>query len=202
MFTNTIGVQVDANMWISNKQYVYETTGLTAVTGSRRTMQANHPVIISPALIMQTTGKIWKLYSRLGIALPCSSEINEHYEENTGTTTLGWSAKIKSSFSLGYTGALGLNYNVSQTIDMWIEASMLSLNLDIREMDYDNVNIAPPGATPQNAPLVVTYLKRGNQSYGGTVEQSYTLPFSNAGIYAGIAFRLGKSGQPAPAGGR
>jgi hypothetical protein len=201
-FNKNVGIQVDASLGIINQQYTYEEYDNMEPYAddqrSTRVLQADHTLIAIPVLVLQTAGERWNFYCRAGIALPCRTVIKESYETKIDDVTK-WSGKMKSSFSIGYSGALGFKCGLNKNADMWVEANIMWMNLYIMEADYYNIETHPDPnvGSVTTPPPVVNYSKYGMNSFGGAERATYVQPFSNVGLHMGITWRLDKKNKPA-----
>ena len=201
-FNDHIGVQLDAGVGISNKKYTLNINNVSlggVQSDVSIIQQAKNPVIVMPSLILQSGGDKVNIYSRIGIALPLNSKITldevVSNAPNTGTLTVDdFTFQIKNSFSVGFTGAAGVQYKISDKISIWGELSLLSLSLYIKEADLRTVT-----ENGQNVPLsyvsgphVVQYSKNIVIDSTGANQPTYSQPFSNIGINVGINLTLSR----------
>lgn len=200
LFNDHIGVQLDASIGLSNTQYTYtdHNVQLNGVLGDVSIIQhAQSSVFIMPSLVLQTGGDPWNIYCRMGLALPLSSKITQDEvltnAPGTGATTVDdFTLQLTNSFSLGFTAAAGVKYKLNDRTSIWLEASLLSSSLFIKQADL--VNASENG---QNIPLsaisgpqTVKYSKSVSVDTTGTMQPTYSQPFSNIALQFGVCFTL------------
>lgn len=198
-----VGVQLDGNLGLSSKQYTLNDNNI-AVGGLLNNIsvvqRAKTPILLIPSVVLQTGGNVWNLYSRFGIALPLKTTINEDqiYDNLPSATASNphtiddLNFQIKSSFSLGFTAALGVQYKVNDVFSVWGEVSLLSMSLYVKEADLkgwtENGSTVP--LSYYGGPTTVSYGKNATVDTNYTTAPTYSQPFSNVGINVGISIRL------------
>lgn len=205
MINNNVGIQLDGNIGLSAKKYTFNdenaiinyTTG-PAASNISTIQQAQTPLIMIPALVLQSGGDKVNIYSRFGLALPLSSKITQDQviTSGAGTSSLTvddftWS--IKSSFSLGFSAAAGLKYNISDKVSIWGEVSILSMTLNTKEQDLNNwtENGQTVPLSNYNGAQQITFSKTATFDSTYSHMPTYSQPFSNIGINVGVCFNLG-----------
>ena len=204
MFSEYVGVQLDAAIGISSTKYTFNddnaNLGTTAspIGGTISTIQQAHtPVLMTPALVLQTGGDKINLYSRFGLALPLNTKItqNQVITNNAGTGAIEvdditW--QIKSIFSLGFTAAAGLKYNISDRISIWGELSLLSMSLKAKEQDLQSLsqNGQSVALSSYPYPTTIKFSKTATVDSTLTTFPTYAQPFSNLGIKVGVTINL------------
>jgi hypothetical protein len=200
MRTKHIGIELNANLGLWQQKYSYSISNvlLQGVPSSVTiTHQAVLPVIISPSLLLQTDGSKYNIYARFGLALPLKTNIEQHViqrnDPGTGlATTNDFTFTIKNNFSVGFTGAAGVHYRLNKMMSIWGEVSMLSLapyakKADLTAVTSNGVNYSVAMVTGLTN---ITYTKSGTADSTGTVQPTYSQPFSNVGFNFGVCFQL------------
>jgi len=201
MFSKNVGVEVDGYLGMASSNYTSHFNNVL-VNGSfpadiTVTNKALSPVFIAPCAVFQIPGNVISGYARAGIAIPVNGKVireeNYHfyppgYGSSINNITLDYN--ITTSFSLGYTAAMGIKYSKNKHFSYWTEASMLSLSLNIKQIT--NTKNVADGQTGTTLPTVSygfngTNVDRNNQV--GT-QPSYAEPFSNIAINAGMAINF------------
>ena len=154
MFTENIGFQVDAGIGIANPTYTFTdqnvplnysngSTVVTIVSNVSTTQHAQTPFFLMPSLVLQTNRDKLNVYTHFGVVLPLNTKITEHLiiSNAPGTGSLStddFTWQVKSSFSLGFTAALGLKYNISDRVSIWGELSLLSMSVYTQEQNLQS----------------------------------------------------------------
>jgi len=140
---------------------------------------------IMPALKL-SWGTKHKPYAKLGFLLGIASEAE--YEAIYSVNNIGASSeyiithKFSGGSSMGWTGAVGINFSGEEKISFFIEASMCSqLYEPVMETKEE------PGAAPVTFNLVDD--PNPNNPYE---KQKPSFPFGSFGINAGVKFLLGE----------
>jgi len=206
MFSGNVGIQLDANIGIAPKKYTFTADNVDfggGVSGSvSQVQQASTPFMLIPALVVQSGGDKINFYSRLGLALPLNTKITEDQVQTYGGGSAGaltvddYNLTIKNSFSLGFAGAAGIQYNLSDRVSLWGEVTILSMSAYIKQVQLTAVS-----ENGQSVPLsavsgaqTVNYSKHVTVDSSGANQATYSQPFSNVGINVGIRFNLSKNG--------
>ncbi len=206
MANKNVGILLDASIGLLTKKYKANIDGVTFGSGSSTypgsitlEQQAILPMIIMPSLVMQSEGKKWGVYSRFGLALPLNTHIllDQIQTNAPGTGAISvddFTMTIKSSFSLGFTGAAGVKYKISDRLSLWGELSGLSLSVYIKKSELTGIThngkSYPTSAVSGNK--VVNYSKSVTVDSTGANLPAYSIPFSNMGINFGISLSLGR----------
>ena len=210
MFNNNVGVQLDGGLGLFIARYTFNDmnaelnngTGTTTAYNIKIQQSANTPFFLMPSLVLQTGDQV-KIYSRFGFALPLSASITqeEMLTNAPGTGALvtdDFTWKLKTSFSLGFTAAAGVKYQISDKLSIWGELNMLSMSLYAKEQDLKSWTESSQGTT-LNVPLI-NYTNAQTIKFSKTAVldstlssmPTYSIPFSNVGIHFGITFNLGE----------
>jgi hypothetical protein len=194
-----VAIELSGDMGIINTKYTY--TGINSSAGAIAngatdnitvTQNAHLPLILSPSLVLQTGGNIWNIYTRLGVAMPLSHKID--IEEDHDYTAGGvsdlytFTQSMQTSFSLGFNGALGLSYKLSDNLALWGEMSVLSLALYAKEDDLQAATLN--GANNFNNVNRPVILFSANGSASNNQETTYAIPFSNVAFNFGLKWNL------------
>jgi hypothetical protein len=202
MINKHVGIELSGVIGITATKYSYNhynDTFSNGVFDYNVANQAKTPVILLPSVIVSTGGKNVSLYVKAGLALPVSTKINhintytpDFYSSYTNEVTT-WT--YSSRFSLGYSGSLGLQAKLSDNLDFWLEARVISLTVyakkgELKDLTYDgksyinNVN-----------PIYKTVYFDNDNSFSSTApyyEPAFSVPFSSAGLNAGLTYTFGK----------
>lgn len=192
MFSGHVGVELSGIAILAPKHYAVNEVNVPSPAGSElvdATVKnyAQLPIFMVPAIVYSTGGKKFSGYARAGLALPLSSNVereenNVHQTANESTEYL--KEEFKMNFGMGIAGAMGVSYKVADNASIWLEGNFLMLSLYVKSEKvvthtYDDEN----STVPPIAGTVTTF------GYSGTYvaqSPSYSVPFSNVGISAGI----------------
>lgn len=116
----------------SGPGYVYSNT--TEVSSKAR------GIFLSPSLVVKAGNSESKLrpYARVGFVLPLAGKVTTDVNTTEVTTFTGLSAttkkteevtETKGKLSLGYTGAFGVSYSLSEKLGLFVELSGQALNI-------------------------------------------------------------------------
>jgi len=200
MLGEHVGIQLDGNIGLSTKKYAF-TEYNVEIQGVESnvtiTQQAKSPFILVPALVLQTGGDVLNLYTRIGVALPLGSKINQDQSEvnapGTGALSVyDFTLQIKNSFSPGFAAAAGVRYKINDKVSIWGEVSILSMALYIKEADLENFsyNGQSQSLSYVTSPHVIKFSKNAVVDSNGAQQPTYSQPFSNVGIQVGVSFNL------------
>lgn len=207
MLTRHIGVELSGDFGLAPKKYIYNANGWDISVGytsnSTLTEHAQAPVYLMPALVLQSGGKL-NLYMRAGLALPLNSKdiLNEQDvypnggPNSTGTEIDNVELVLKSSFSMGYTGAVGLSYELGEHAKVFVEANMLSLSVYAKSFDYTQYNINGTNVLPQyqaqqqaqGASTGANFVFSGNANSPTNTLVTRSIPYSSIGLMVGFSF--------------
>jgi hypothetical protein len=206
MFSPNVGLQLDVNAGISNRKYAFQDKNVLVDLGAGAiqsnitiTKQADLPVLLAPSLVLQTSGKgKVNIYSRVGPVIPLATQIiqNTYIENVPGTgapSSYNFTFAIKSSFSMGFSAAGGLQYKLGNKVSLWAEVSMLSMSLYMKQSDltgfeHDGRSYSLSNVT---SPHTYYYSKSGTLDSNSVTLPTYSHPFSNLGVNMGIRISMG-----------
>ena len=202
-----IGAQLDILAGLISPQYTYTQYSVPVNYGGSSILsdvtlkhQANHPIVISPTVVIESGGKLLNLYCRVGPALPVNTKITQDrvYKNLPGTgaiTTTDIQWNISSSFSLGYTGAAGVNYKLNDRMSIWGEVSILSLSVSVKQEDLSAYIRNGQSYSLSSISGIKTfyYSKTGIADTNYIHNPTYSQPFSNVSFNIGARFNLSGS---------
>lgn len=203
MVTNHIGIELGADLGLATKATTFTQLETASPESSETTLEQSMdlPVLLSPALVIQTGGKI-NLYARGGISIPVKTLMELNYNtidnqlnpsNNTiVTSTVRVTEEYQFSLSPGFNGAMGIKISPVLKLSVWGEVSLLSMNLYATESNVtfyseDGVNYT---AQIPAAQKTTTYLQNGTASMNLNNDYTRLIPYSNVGINAGVAVTL------------
>jgi hypothetical protein len=201
MFTKNLGVELNANLGLMPKKYTTKLSGTFNSPQFENTEIRQHakmPVILSPSLVLQTGGDKMNIYMRGGFALPIASKIMVEeqyvYNDGSGTQTEKFDSEITSGLSIGFSGAAGLKYKLSKHLSIWGECSLLSLSMYVKKQELKVAEINGMDMLflidPEDQVINFKSEYSTDDPSNSNVRATYSIPFSNVGINAGVTFSL------------
>ena len=214
MFNEYVGIDLAGSFGVSMSQALYNDNDVN-VNGSPSNVQiiqkAMSPLMLMPSLVLQYGGEKYKVYTRAGLVIPLKTKI-QYDQILTNLPGLGavesddYSFTAKNSFSLGFTAALGASYKFTDQVDIFFEASLLSLSMYIKELDMTSVSVNGQGNYISQIPVAernVYFSDKFTSATGDYNHQPvYSQPFSDLMFSIGFRFNFGnqtfttKKGKP------
>ncbi len=204
MVSDHVGIQLDASIGLSNKKYTFVDnnvnlgTAASPVPGTISTTQtANHPVLLIPALVIQSGGEKLKVYGRIGAVLPLNTKVTQEMVlsnlPGAGAVIVDdFTWQIKSSFSVGFTAAAGVKYQLNDKMSIWGEFSFLSMTQNTKEQNLQTWTEDGQSVSLSAYPYP-THIKFSKTAIVDTTFETfptYGQPFSNVGFNVGISFNI------------
>lgn len=204
MFNKNVGLDVSLDIGVAPKKYALADNNISVPIGGGSTLNENllikqyvkTPVLFTPALLMQTGGKILNLYTRTGLVIPLHTKvIQDQIFQNvpgTGATeTDDYTFEIKNTFTLGISAAIGMQYRLSDKMLLWGEMNGLSMSLftkqgTLTKFTVNGVNYT--SAVPDSNKYVYYSQNFQGQQSDYYHQPAYAQPFSNIGIAIGMKY--------------
>jgi hypothetical protein len=202
MFNDNFGIDVAAHMGVANQKYTYNANNVLVGNIPNNVsivQQAEFPVLLVPSLVIKTNVKKLKLYNRLGIVLPLSTNIiqDQIYQNLPGLGAVqveDYTFRISNSFSVGFSGSCGLEWSRNERMKIWVEGSFLSLAVFAREAELIDVSVDGQSGYLSFIPeeqRKITYSANYNAISGDFYHQpTFSQPFSSFSIAAGVSVRM------------
>ena len=195
MLSKHIGAELDlSGGFNSNKYYTNGViTGISNPRGGADTVTtaesrySKFPVLLEPCLVMQTGGDKLNVYSRIGIVLPSHLAVTDYYYNNeTKTGSTAYTNVYTFDLTLGYTLAAGIKVRIAGPLYMWGEATALSLQPYIKQIQTTSLFYDGKEASVTTPPSKLSHSPTGS----GNENVTYTMPFSSAGLQVGVSCML------------
>ena len=209
MFNKNLGLELSMNFGIAPQKYTYSASGPVpnyySLLSTNITQHAKLPIMLIPSVVFQTGGSQLNIYTRVGIVLPINTKTTLHetdlYDSTGGIFHLQnekdeLTIDAKSSFSLGFAGALGLQYKMNKHFRFFAELSVISINVYIKEDELTQLLVN--GSPTYNGYPTLQQVSPTNRNYSlswsnpasstNHTQAADVIPFSNAGINIGIVF--------------
>lgn len=204
LFNKHIGIELNAGIGIAPQKYTsQEPNANGSGTDVNITQYAKLPILLQPALVLQTGGEKVNVYTRTGISLPiyCRTireDANTNEPGNGAIETDVYTYNLHNHFSIGFNAAIGVQFNFKSRTKLFIEGNLLSMSLypKVAEMTKVTAN----GQSSYNGKSFLSYIpadereiyfKKDSNFLTGNEAPAYSIPFSNAGIQVGISTELG-----------
>lgn len=201
MFNANIGVELGASVIFAPRKFERTHSETDPLTTYKENLerQASLPVILTPSLVMQLpAGKVTG-YARAGVAVSVGNKIIDKMvteedfdpEPNTPAIKRETTFEITTRTGIGFTAAMGAKYNLTNNLQLWAEASLLSLTLYAKEESITEYKVNGVNSlsflTPDQKKHVFE-LEDNSGDPSSNLYPSYSLPFSNIAVNVGVAF--------------
>lgn len=199
-FNEHLGAEVVANVGLLTKEARTELESIQTQTtyDITTTQHAEGSLFLTPSLVVQTGGKI-NVYARAGVTLPVITKMMQTLGYNESTLNPANNQYVNSNVTLsetysmyftpGFAGAAGIKFSVSNSLQLWAEAGVLSLNLYYKESEltsYTQDGVSYFNQIP-SASKKTSYVFEGTTGANGGPQATTQVPFSNFNISVGVA---------------
>ena len=206
MFNQHVGVDLNMDIGLSPAKYTYNDNNVVVdslPSNVAVTQHAKTPVILTPALVLQTGGEKLNLYTRIGIVIPISTKIVQdqiitNLPGAGAVVSYDYALEVTNNFGLGFSAACGVSYSLSEKMSIYGEAGFLSLSQFVKQSTLTGVIVSSGGQSQSYPPSAVsgtTTINYSNSFTGNpsnTGEQpTYSQPFSNFNFNVGVKINLG-----------
>lgn len=204
MLNKHIGIELAANVGLQTKTVESNLSVDDPNTriSMKTSQQASLPVFITPAVVLQTGGKL-NVYARGGVVIPAKAGITQtvdyienRYNEATGSFVfyrkINWTENFNMRMTPGFSGAMGIKFPVGKSITLWGEAGILSMTLYYQKSELTSLDINGTSVLGQLRPDEKTtrYEFEGTTSSNNNIRPTYQAAYSNFNISAGIFIDL------------
>lgn len=172
MFNEHVGAELGLNYLMGNKvtqdEVNWDTFSSTTVTQSSQFR-------VNPSLVITSGGKV-AAYGKLGFVIPVAGSTVTEYRDNAGNAQ---DIESSGSFSLGYQGALGVSYGISDKLSIFGEISGVSLRIKSKSQTVTKASAMGIDALP----FMTTYDKETvfvDELSGSSNNSSYNVNYSDA----------------------
>jgi hypothetical protein len=198
MFSKYVGVEIAGDFFFNSKTYTSKAINVLNPGGAYysdevTTTKGKLPIYLIPAMVIQSGGNKLNAYARGGIAMPVSAGMtmqSDYTYYNVLKSVEHYDQTIKMKNTLGFAGAMGARFNMTDNVALWGEINLLLSNIYVKQANVTAHNV--DGQDLQN-PAPGTTIKYGsNGTVSSTEAPAYSLPYSNVGLRVGLSFNLGK----------
>ncbi|HIP36928.1 MAG TPA: hypothetical protein EYG85_08740 [Crocinitomix sp.] len=132
MFTQHVGFELGFNYFMGSEVTIDVTK--TFFGDDVTTTSKGYQIRVLPQLIISTGSEdALNFYSKFGLVMPVAGETTFKQEgvffNGLGTSTILVEGNSTGSFSLGYTGALGTTFNLSESLSLFGELQLINLRI-------------------------------------------------------------------------
>jgi opacity protein-like surface antigen len=204
MFSKFLGVDLNFQ-YMSGKQYelIDRTTYSGNYTGKNETIQKVQAsaIYINPSLVITTGSGSISPYGRFGvvIASPKTKHEESRYDNTDGLYTKEREFEDKKGMAVGFQGAVGVNFPISNAFDIYAEVNFLSMAY--RPKQAELTKSVTNGVDDNISEMDVREKKieyKKEVDYENTPEPdeptqslSISQPFSALSLQVGVRFTLG-----------
>ena len=198
MLNQHLGVELGAIAGLAMKKYNFSFTSTQANTPytDEFTSYARLPLILTPSIVVSTGDKKISAYARVGLAIAIAGKIitGEHYKDTSGEIATIF--EVKNYPSLGFTGAAGARYKLNNSLNLWIEANGLLMNLDPKKGAYtswvqDGYQVlSQVNTSDTHFEYTHSFSNKIGSPNVASKALAFSTPFSNIGISLGLSMRL------------
>ncbi len=173
MFNDNVGFEMGINFLrgVEEEMALLTITGLPNLTEAKMTGQL-WTLDVSPSLIVKGSGDKWVPYARAGLFIPVgglltvTNSINDPNGALAGMPgvnyTLESTMEVKSQFVLGYQGAVGVNYQLSDDMSLFGEVHFLSFISPAQETEITEYEAVLTGVATRSLSDLSEYEKKNN----------------------------------------
>lgn len=138
MLSENFGVDLGFNYFLGSQ---VTTTDVTTPTGNITLKSKTSQVRIAPSLVVSTSGDV-RVYGKAGLVLPVSGKtISEYRDNTTASSVVERDAETKGAISLGFQGAIGVDYGISDKLSIFGELSGVSLRIKSATMSMTKYTV-------------------------------------------------------------
>lgn len=127
MFTEHFGAELGVNYFIGSE---VTTTDLTTPAGVTTAKSKSSQLRLAPALVLTTGGDL-ALYGKAGLVLPAGGSTVTQVVDNNSFPGVTFEQEYESTgaFSLGFMGAIGVDYTLSDKLSIFGELNGVNLRI-------------------------------------------------------------------------
>lgn len=179
------------------RKYTYDAKVAESPTLTHETVSTTHakiPMVIMPALLMSTGNATLSAYMRVGAALSGKTKIITNNSYSGVDITIASTFELTSFSGIGVTGAIGGKYLLTKHLQIWAEASGLSMALHPKSGNFTSYTVNGEDYSSQNSTHYKYGLAYTTPNTTGMPSQrtatELSIPFSNIGVGLGISINL------------
>lgn len=183
MFSEHVGAELGFSYFLGSS---VTSTDFTVPTGSATLMAKSTQMRLAPSIIV-TTGGDFALYGKGGLVLPVGGSTTAEYRDDTNPLLrVEQDFESKGATSVGFQGAIGVSYNLSDNLSLFGELS--AVNLRIKSASRSMTKYSVDGT--DFLALADTYSKETtfvDELSGSSNNSGYNVDFSTASAKEDLA---------------
>lgn len=126
MFTEHFGADLGVSYLMGSEVMTSKSTNSI---GENTTTSKTSQMRLAPSLVLSTGGDL-ALYGKLGLVLPVGGKTITEVRDNTNVGgSVEYDFESKGAFSLGYTGAIGVDFSLSDKLSIFGELNGVNLRI-------------------------------------------------------------------------
>lgn len=192
MLTPNLGAELGFNYLLGAE---YTATSRSSLANVTQKMRGNM-VQISPSVVLRTnqSGPL-NHYVKAGLLIGVGSKVTEEWNATSGTNYAFSKEEYTGNASLGFTGAVGLDYAVNNRISLFGEIKGNALTYKPKESEYVQASINGvdqlPNMTTRDRYTVYldSYVDDGTANEADQ-QSRISMPFSSIGVNVGLRFKF------------
>ncbi|MFA6060324.1 MAG: outer membrane beta-barrel protein [Taibaiella sp.] len=188
-FTSNFGVDVGADIGLSNPQYIFKVDDGTG-GGEVIKTKTKRPFLINPSLVYRLPFKNLSILGKTGIVIPMNTTLNQ---TKTGilTSSARMEAETRNRFALGFSCGIGAEYRIARKFGISLEANVVALKTDSKETEVtsfivDGIETIDWYSKDSRKTYYESKITRSSNNKTAPFEVSY----SRLGLKLGFAFYL------------
>ena len=202
MITEHFGIDLGISYFMGAKKIMDDQTNSTNANEFYKSTAQSNQLRLIPGLIVSTgvTNKV-SGYAKVGLVAPVmgvtKGEVNNGYMVGPNAVTIVAKREVKGALSVGFKAALGINYNLSETISLFGEIQSISLFIKQKsskftEFSVNNVDIKDNAPMMEAAgySLTTDYLDKIDNNSGNNKALAGKTTFNQVGINLGLRFNF------------
>lgn len=146
MFNKHIGIELGLNYFMGSKTLVSSNTSSNSMIYDKTTASSSQFRIL-PSVVLSTGGEKLYGFARAGLVLPIVGSTKGVREASMGTVTINAETETKGNFSVGFRGALGIGYNITDLIGISLEVAHTSLTIKPKSRTVESYSVSGQDAT-------------------------------------------------------
>lgn len=199
-FNENLGFDLGLTYLMGSEQEVYSYSG----SGGSETQKATATAIgLAPTLVYKWDNG---LYGKFGFATKIGGKVDvDQYEKNIISSTMysetNAKAEINGKMPLGFTGAMGYQFNLSDNLNLFLEMEYLGINVkrDKKTVTEYETKVYAGGSLIQTVTLAqltaeqkeTIYVDEITSSSPANYELTTMSPYSSFGFNIGIKYTFG-----------
>lgn len=135
MFSEHFGVELGLNYFMGSEVEVAKSTNSAGKVYSRKASSNQFRVL--PSLVVSTGGEKMSLYAKAGLVVPVAGSTITKVDDSgvTAPVAITREVKIKGQYTVGFSGAIGGTYNLSDKLSLFAELTGVNLRIKAKSSE-------------------------------------------------------------------